>query len=159
MSVSLRLYRASDLPILQDWYNNIDAFSYATGNHSLAVSLPKFVSDNPGIRMICVDDGKVIGIIVASQKELLREKILWITLLMVDEKEQRKGYGTVALDRLYGLCGYGTLIKKVLVAVDPENKRGLAFWTAKGYQIMNNQWCKDMGLMKEVVILQLGPGL
>nr|WSY53899.1 bifunctional GNAT family N-acetyltransferase/NUDIX hydrolase [Streptomyces sp. NBC_00886] len=78
----------------------------------------------------------------------------WIGLLMVDAGEQRRGYGrqlaSLVEDR-FRAAGRGA----VRLAVLDNNPRGLAFWTALGYDVIDHRRDRQRGRPCTVLRKQL----
>ncbi len=131
--LALRPWRTGDMSILTGWYGQADSHRHALGGQSLAQALPTLRSGIPGLRMLVEGDGRPVGVLSAEERAVPGGQILWIRLLLVDPRERGKGYGRCAVARLFGLCGVGTRIGRVLVAVDERNEGGLRFWTGLGF--------------------------
>jgi len=132
--LALRPWRSGDLPVLAAWYEQTDSHRHALGGQTLAQALPALSHGMPGLRMLVEGDGRAVGVISAEERAVPGGTILWIRLLLVDPHERGKGYGRCAVSRLFGLCGAGSRVRRVLVAVDEQNGGGLRFWMRLGFQ-------------------------
>ena len=132
--LALRPWRAGDLSVLAGWYDRTESHRHALGGHTLAQALPALQTGVPGLRMLVEGDGRPVGVVSAAERVVPGDRILWIRLLLVDPDERGKGYGHCAVERLFGLCGVGNRIGRVLIAVDERNGGGMRFWMRLGFK-------------------------
>ncbi|MFE2096701.1 MULTISPECIES: bifunctional GNAT family N-acetyltransferase/NUDIX hydrolase [unclassified Streptomyces] len=83
--------------------------------------------------------GRVVGIVITLARHPdPADPDPWIGLLMVDAAEQGKGYGrqvATLVEERFRTAGR----RAVRLAVLDDNPKGLAFWTALGYEVVDHR--------------------
>ncbi|MEU6259110.1 GNAT family N-acetyltransferase [Streptomyces sp. NPDC047043] len=108
---------------------------------------------NPDIEVLLArSEGRLVGIAVTlAHHPDPADPDPWIGLLMVDAREHGRGYGrrlaTLVEDR-FRAAGRDA----VRLAVLENNPKGLAFWTALGYEVIDHR--KDRRLGRPCAVLR-----
>lgn len=134
-AVVLNPVTQEDLSMVNLWYQQVDAFGYATGGKN-----PEEVLNEAGNGQ----NGFVLGIypagfdncigLVAGEFKCIREPVLWVRTFLIDTRHQRRHYGTKAFSLLadYACKNFG--IRKVFVSVSVKNRPGALFWKSLGFR-------------------------
>ena len=128
--VKLNPLNKNNLALIKDWYSQMNSYGYATGGKDpeeaifgQSCSMENcFIS---GIYPACSDS--CIGI-VSGELKRTKSSVLWIRSFFIEEKWQRKHFGTYAFQLLSEFFYRYYHTKRAYVSVSVENKTGIAFW-------------------------------
>ncbi|WP_089101816.1 GNAT family N-acetyltransferase [Streptomyces hyaluromycini] len=103
-------------------------------------------------------EGRLVGVVVTLARHPdPADPDPWIGLLMVGAGAQGKGYGrriAEEIERRFRAAGRDA----VRLAVLEENPKGLAFWTALGYEVIDHRPDRERGRPCAVLRKELGAG-
>ncbi|MFF5013824.1 GNAT family N-acetyltransferase [Streptomyces sp. NPDC001165] len=89
--------------------------------------------------LLARSEGRVVGIVITLARHPdPADPDPWIGLLMVDAAEQGKGYGRRVATLVEERFRSGGR-RAVRLAVLDNNPKGLAFWTALGYEVIDHR--------------------
>lgn len=125
-----------DMATIERWYGMTGCFGYATGFRDFSVIRKRLDNDEPDSLAFMIHDIKrrtPVGFIFGQVKKNNSETILWVNILIIEPSCQKKGFGTLAVNRLldYAKARYG--VRTCLVAVSYMNRQGLSFWEKSGF--------------------------
>ncbi|MDT7839130.1 GNAT family N-acetyltransferase [Streptomyces justiciae] len=107
----------------------------------------------PGVEVLLArSEGRVVGLVITLDRHPdPDDPDPWIGLLMVDAGAHRKGFGrrVAGLVEERFLSGGRTAVR---LAVLDNNPRGLAFWTALGYEVIGHR--ADLQLGRPCAVLR-----
>lgn len=149
------------LPKLLGWYNNLDSFRFATGvNSKISMDVLEDMLDKTakcsrnffkGINLTV--SGEMIGIVKGQYSD--DGNSVWINMMIIDLKYQRKGYGRKSMEMLAEYFKKNCGIKALYLAVAEDNAAGRAFWQklnfTEVYRVKN--YFNSGGLPQSVIIL------
>lgn len=110
---------------------------------------------NPDVEVLLARDragGRLVGVVITLARHPdPADPDPWIGLLLVEASEQRRGYGRelagLVEERFRGAGRVG-----VRLAVLDSNPKGLAFWTALGYEVIGRR--EDLQLHRPCAVLR-----
>lgn len=126
-----------DLALLEKWYSMTDYFGYATGFKDFAEIRQRILKPSESnIIISMIESGaerKTIGFVYGEVKMKESQIILWIYTLIIEPDYQRRGFGTLAVNKLlqWAHHKYGALT--CVVSVSERNPKGLSFWGKVGF--------------------------
>lgn len=125
-----------DMAILEKWYGMTDCFGYATGFRDFSDIRQRLQNTGTENLIFMIHNLKQkmpVGFIYSHIKNIERETVLWISILIIDPSYQNKGLGTLAINKLlnHAQLKYGA--RACFVAVSYKNKQGLSFWKKSGF--------------------------
>ncbi|MBW8797064.1 MAG: GNAT family N-acetyltransferase [Streptomyces sp.] len=114
---------------------------------------------NPDVEVLVARaEGRLVGVVVTlSRHPDPADPDPWIGLLMVDAQAQGAGYGrriTEDVEQRFRAAGRDA----VRLAVPENNPKGLAFWTALGYEVTGRRPDRRHGRPCAVLRKELGTG-
>ncbi|MFK0283886.1 GNAT family N-acetyltransferase [Streptomyces sp. NPDC090499] len=115
---------------------------------------------NPDAEVLLArSEGRLVGVVVTLARHPdPADPDPWIGLLMVDAGAQGKGYGrriAEGVEERFRAAGRDA----VRLAVLENNPKGLAFWTALGYEVIGHRPDREQGRPCAVLRKGLGKGL
>ena len=125
-----------DFSLLKKWYGMTDSLGYATGFKTYEEIKGKILEHGRRSQfplMVELKGAGTAGFVYAELKQADRMMLLWLHVLLIDPRYQRKGLGSWAVNRLLKTFNnrYPGLICIAPVAFD--NKEGIAFWEKNGF--------------------------
>ncbi|MFI9832578.1 GNAT family N-acetyltransferase [Streptomyces sp. NPDC051913] len=101
---------------------------------------------HPGAEVLLArSEGRMVGVVITlAHHPDPADPDPWIGLLMVDASAHRRGYGkqvTSLVEERFRAAGRTAL----RLAVLDDNPRGLAFWTALGYEVVDHRSDRRLG--------------
>lgn len=128
------------LPMLLEWYNNVDEFKFATGVDKpipleeltlryaeAAISSCEFFS-----AIYLRNQGKMIGILKGRIK--FKNKLaVWINSIVIDPNYQNKGFGTSSIELLLRYLKSELSVNGAFLSVIADNIKGRNFWDKLGF--------------------------
>ncbi|MGW7540903.1 N-acetyltransferase family protein [Streptomyces sp. NPDC054770] len=114
---------------------------------------------NPEVEVLLARaEGRLVGVVVTLARHPdPADPDPWIGLLMVDAGAQGKGYGrriAEGVEERFRAAGRGGM----RLAVLEGNAKGLAFWTALGYEVIGHRPDRERGRPCAVLRKELGTG-
>lgn len=135
--------KPADLPLILNWYNNIEYFMYATGVSSpitLEILTRKYAevaicSSEFFVGIFQKTGGRMVGILKGSLQYKNRDAV-WISSIVIETTQQKKGYGTAAIELLLAhLKGTGK-VREAYLAVIEDNVQGRNFWLKQSFRVL-----------------------
>ena len=131
--------RKNDLPLVMEWYNNIEEYMFATGiDKPLTLEeikkkyLETAISHYDFFAWLVNYNNDKIGIIKGSIKQKENDSI-WINSLLVDYKYRKNGYGRCTVEALVKYIKQHLILNKIYVSVVEDNLNGVIFWKKNGF--------------------------
>jgi RimJ/RimL family protein N-acetyltransferase len=99
-----------------------------------------------------------IGFVYGYLKDIDKNAVLWISILIIEPAFQNRGFGTNAINKLLNLIQleYGAVT--CIVAVSYKNVQGLSFWEKVGFshdpeleQSLHQFGTSQVAIMKRIV--------
>lgn len=150
-----------NLPKLLGWYNNLDSFRFATGiNSKISMDVLEGMLNKTakcsrtfikGINLTA--SGEMIGILKGQYSD--DGNSVWLNMIIIDLKHQRKGYGRKSMEMLVEYFKKNCGIKAMYLAVAENNAAGRAFWQKLNFTEVyraNSHFYSD-GLPQSVIIM------
>ncbi|MEU9150146.1 GNAT family N-acetyltransferase [Streptomyces sp. NPDC048417] len=114
---------------------------------------------NPEVEVLLARaEGQLVGVVVTLARHPdPADPDPWIGLLMVDAAARARGYGrriAEGVEERFRAAGRDAL----RLAVLENNPKGLAFWTALGYEVIGHRPDRQLGRPCAVLRKELGPG-
>lgn len=125
-----------DMDILERWYGMTDCFGYATGFKDFSDIRQRLQNAEPDRLIYMIHNLKQkepIGFVFGQIKNIERETVLWISILIIEPSSQHKGLGTHAINKLLNHAKQKYGARSCFVAVSYKNKQGLSFWEKAGF--------------------------
>ncbi len=151
-----------DMTILEKWYGMTDCFGYATGfkNFSDIIQKLKMPVKSSSLSFMIYNRNTEdpIGFIYGSIKDIEKNSVLWISILIIEPAFQNRGFGTNAINKLLNIIQleYGTVT--CIAAVSYKNGQGLSFWEKVGFshdpeleQSLHQFGTSQVAIMKRIV--------
>ncbi len=125
-----------DMAILERWYGMTDCFGYATGFKDFTDIRQRLINAGTESLIFMIHNLKQktpVGFVFSELKNIQKEPVLWVSILIIDPSYQNKGLGTLAINKLitHAQLKYGA--RACFVAVSYYNKQGLSFWEKAGF--------------------------
>lgn len=151
-----------DMAIIEKWYGMPDYFGYATGfkNFSDIIQKLKISVESSTLSFMIYDRNNKdpIGFVYGYLKDIDKNAVLWISILIIEPAFQNRGFGTNAINKLLNLIQleYGAVT--CIVAVSYKNVQGLSFWEKVGFshdpeleQSLHQFGTSQVAIMKRIV--------
>ncbi|MDH6218431.1 GNAT family N-acetyltransferase [Streptomyces pseudovenezuelae] len=112
---------------------------------------------NPGVEaLLARSEGRLVGVVITLARHPdPADPDPWIGLLLIDAGAQRRGYGRQLaglVEERFRAAGRAA----VRLAVLDANPKGLAFWTALGYEVIGHRADLQLGRPCAVLRKELG---
>lgn len=156
----------NQLPLINEWYNQIKEYGYATGlDNKITISdMVKTYNEflqSPDIFFACIyrhSDNELVGIVRGMIKRG-KENVVWILSIFILEKFQKKGFGKETISLIINKIKNNYSVLNVYLSVDRGNAIGVMFWEKMGFQISEELTrnaelstdCKEIVIMKRVI--------
>lgn len=135
--IALRKVIPPDSAILEKWYGMTEEFGYATGFKSFEdirnrIECPSSPYEISSMVMLSGRE-KAVGFILGELKNLDRNKVFWIHIIIVDPDFQSCGLGTCVVNKILNYARHRYGASASLVSVSEKNKQGLSFFEKLGF--------------------------
>ena len=95
------------------------------------------------------DEARTVGVVgVADHRE--HHKTLTIYHLLIDESQQRRGYGRAALQRIIELSQQSEGCDLLRLAVNPENSAAIVLYQSAGFEVTGTDEDGELEMAKPV---------